>query len=185
MPRRRASRTSCVTKMEVFRNTVPQFQELVLQFDARYRVQRAEGFVEKQELRLGRECPRYAHALALAAGKLARITSDEIAPVPGLLGGAARRRARRRVRAASPSIAEPRPTFSPMVKCGKEPDFLNHVPDAAPELDEIPIGGGAVLHQHLAGGGKQKAVQHFERGSFSRAAAAEQNQRSARFDAEA
>ncbi len=37
-----------------------------------------------------------------------------------------------------------------MVKCGKQADFLDHVADAAAELDEIPIGGRAIFNQHLA-----------------------------------
>ena len=72
-----------------------------------------------------------------------------------------------------------------MVKCGKQADLLNHVPDAAAELDKIPIGGGAVFHEHFAVRGKQKTVQHFQCGGFSGAAAAEQDERAARLDAKA
>ena len=63
----------------------------------------------------------------------------------------------------------------------KQADFLNHVSDAAAKLDEIPIGGGAIVNQHLAIGGKQQAVEHLQRCGLSRAAAAQQHQRTAGF----
>jgi len=44
---------------------------------------------------------------------------------------------------------------------GEEADFLNDVANAAAQLDEIPIGGGALIHEDVAGGGKQEAIQHF------------------------
>ena len=46
---------------------------LRLQRPARDRIQRAEGFVHQQHLRVGRQRTRHAHALLLPAGKLVRI----------------------------------------------------------------------------------------------------------------
>ncbi len=80
--------------MEVFWSAVAQFQELILQFHARYRIERAEGFVEKQELWIGRERPRDAHALALSAGKLARIAIEKLRRFQAHLMRAVRPRAR-------------------------------------------------------------------------------------------
>ena len=61
-----------------FPQPVAQLQKLILQFQACYRVQRAERFVEKQELWFGRQRSRHAHALSLAAGKLARIAIEKL-----------------------------------------------------------------------------------------------------------
>ena len=72
---------------------VAQFEELVLQFDARYGIQRAERFVEKQELWFGGERPRNADALALATGKLARIALEKLGWFQSHLMRAVRRRA--------------------------------------------------------------------------------------------
>ena len=100
---------------------VAQFQELVLQFDACYRIERAERFVEKQELRIGGQRARHAHALALSARELARIAIQKLRRLKAHLiqqfG---------HVRAAMRSGGQPfkrgtRPTFSPMVKCGNRP----------------------------------------------------------------
>ncbi len=55
-----------------------QPQEFALQIETRDRVQRAERFVEKQNLRIGGERPRHTHALPLSAGELTRKSLREI-----------------------------------------------------------------------------------------------------------
>ncbi len=78
VPRRSASRTSCVTKMEVFRTRSRSRRNWSCNSDARHRVERAEWLVEQQKLRIGRQRARHADALALAAGKLARIAIEKL-----------------------------------------------------------------------------------------------------------
>ena len=169
--------------MEVFCSAVAQFQELILQFDASYGVERAERFVEKEELGFGRQCSRDADALALTAGKLARIAIEKLRRFQAHL-------IEQFVHAGRDALGRPALQSRHQAdifadgEMREEADFLDHVADAAPEFDEIPIGGGAVFHQHTARGGEQQPVQHLQRGGFSGAAAAEQNQRAAGLDAE-
>ena len=51
-----------------FPEAIAQFEELVLQFDARYGVERAERFVEQEQLWFSGQGTRDADALSLAAG---------------------------------------------------------------------------------------------------------------------
>jgi hypothetical protein len=67
-----ASRTSCVTNTEVFPRLGPQAQKLVLQIEARHRVERAKRLVEKQNLRIGRQRARHARSAAAGHRKVPR-----------------------------------------------------------------------------------------------------------------
>ena len=113
-------------------------QELVLEPLADDRVDRAERLVHEQHRRVRGERPRHADALALAARQLRRVAvARSVAGLEPdereqLLGARARWRA----------VGQPRrrgtvATFSPIVWCGNRPDLLDHVPDAAPELDDV------------------------------------------------
>ena len=161
---------------------VAQFQELVLQLYPRYGIESAKRFVEKQKLRFSRQGPRNPHALALAARKLAWITIEKLRRLKAYL-----------MKQFGDTGSDPfgRPTVQSRHQADvfadgemrEKPDLLNDVSDAAPQLNEIPLGGGTVFDQHVAGGRKQQAVEHFERGGLSRAAAAEQDERTANFNA--
>ena len=65
--------------MDGFLKILPQGQELLLQFQPHHRIQRAEGLVEQQHGRIGRQGPRDADSLALPAGELPRIARPELA----------------------------------------------------------------------------------------------------------
>ena len=110
-----------MTKMEVFRDAVAQFQELVLQFHACHRIERAEWFVEQQQRWFGRQSARDADALPLAARKLARIAVEKLRRFQAHLMRATQPRAAVMRSGGQPFKRGTRPTFSPMVKCGNNP----------------------------------------------------------------
>ena len=70
---RSASSMSCVTKTMVLPVAALDAQHLVLQRGARDRVDRGERLVHQQQIGVGRQRPRHADALLLAAGKLVRV----------------------------------------------------------------------------------------------------------------
>ena len=117
----RASRTIVRDEDGRLAEARAQRQKLLLHLEARHRIERAERLVEQQQRRIGRQRARHAHALPLAAGKLARIALRE------LLGRQVEHReqfAHARVRwlpAAQPSSRGTRPTFCATVKCGNRP----------------------------------------------------------------
>ena len=76
VPRRSASRKSCVTKTTVFRALL-QSEKFALQFRARDGIERAERLVHKKDRRVGGETTRDAHTSALTAGKFFRIARRE------------------------------------------------------------------------------------------------------------
>ena len=116
-----ASRTSCVTKIEVLRDLAAQGQKLSLQFQARHRIERAERLVEKQDGGIGRQRARHAHALPLAAGKLAADIARRIArgSRPTCFSSSSTRA--RIFGSSQPSRRGTRPTFRSTVKCGNRP----------------------------------------------------------------
>ncbi len=61
-----------------FLETLLQIGKFLLQLAARERVERAERLVHQENRRIGGECSRHAHALALAARKLVRISMREV-----------------------------------------------------------------------------------------------------------
>ena len=68
----KASSWSCVTRMVVMPSSRWICADRAAQFFADLRVERAEGLVEQQHLRLVRERARHGDALLLAAGELRR-----------------------------------------------------------------------------------------------------------------
>ena len=58
----------------------------------------------------------------------------------------------------------------------KQSVFLNHVTDMPPQVDRVPLGGPAVFHAHFALRGFEQAVDEFQRGGLSCAAAAQKHQ---------
>ncbi len=74
-----ASRTSCVTKTEVFFSYVTKAQKLALKIDAGYRIeQRRRVPVEEKDLGIDSERSGDSDALPLAARKFARQARREI-----------------------------------------------------------------------------------------------------------
>src|SRR6185295_2187961 len=119
-----------------------QRAKLAAYFKASHRVERTERFIEEQQWGVGCEGTRHAHALALATGKLARVTIDEVrgrqthafeqlldASLDALLGPLVQARNHRHVLRDR--------------EMRKEAGLLNHVTDTAAQLDRIPAGSGA------------------------------------------
>ena len=129
---------SCVTMTIVLRTCRLDAAELAVQLAAGDRIERAERLVHQQNRRIGRERARHADALALAARQL-------------LAAGA--RRSRRRQADELQQLVDPRrdprlvPAEQPrhdgdVVANGqvrKEADLLEHVADAAPEIERVPL----------------------------------------------
>src|ERR1700733_14191431 len=115
-----------------FLEAIAEFEKLVLQLDARYRIERAERFIEQQEFRFGRERSRHADALALTTGKLTRIALEELRRLQSHL---------MEELGYAPGDSFGRPAFQARHQADvfadgemrEKPDFLNHVADAAPE----------------------------------------------------
>ena len=59
-------------------NFVVQLPQPAAEFETDFRVQRAEGFVQQQDAGFDRQRTRQRHPLALASGKLRRITTGQI-----------------------------------------------------------------------------------------------------------
>src|SRR5947209_6404047 len=55
-----------------------QLEKLILQFDARHRIDGPERLVEKQDSGMGRESARDADPLTLAARKLPRVAGEKV-----------------------------------------------------------------------------------------------------------
>ena len=149
--------------------------EFPLKFSASDRIQGAEGLVHKQNRRVCGEGPGYADALALAAGKFAGAAVGEFRRIKTHDG---KQLADARGNAATVPLLE-RGDESHVFRdgeMGEEAGFLNNVADTAAETDRIAIGGGAALDNDLTFGGKQQAIDKFEKGGFAAAAATEENE---------
>jgi hypothetical protein len=122
-------------------------------------------------------------ALALPAGKLARVAAgeavrlqaDEIQQFPHAGANA------RLVPAFEPR--HDRNVFFDR-EMRKEADFLDDVADPAAELDRIPLDRRSIVDEHGAVGRIEQPVDELERRRLSRAAAPEQHQRLAARDRE-
>src|SRR5262249_23531726 len=68
----------------------------------------------------------------------------------------------------------------PHVFCHREvreqPRLLNHIPDAAPQLDAVPIGGRFLVYENFSLRWNEKPVGEFQEGSLSASTASQQNQ---------
>ena len=115
-----ASSMSCVTKTTVFRTSLVQAQELVLEPVASDRVDRAERLVHQHQRRVGGQRAGEADALALAAARAAPgSASAYVGSSPTSSSSSA---ARSSIRAfGQPSSRGTVAMFSATVMCGKRP----------------------------------------------------------------
>src|SRR5579883_1477818 len=109
-------------------------EELLLQFEPRYRIQRAEGLIEQQQRRIGGQRSRYADALPLASGKLAGITPAEILRRQSHLLQQIISALRNVGGLPSFEFGNQADVFADR-EMGKESDFLDHVAGAALQPD--------------------------------------------------
>lgn len=159
-----------------FVETAAQGEELILQLQAGYRIDGPEGFVKKEQLRIGCHGSSDTDALSLPAGEFPRTAMEELLRVESDLfeefGGALQDALGRPTLEARD---EAHVLANGVVR--EEADFLDYITDAAPQGDQIPLGGCAAVDADFAAGGEEQAVYHLQGGGFSGAAASQQDKR--------
>jgi hypothetical protein len=157
--------------------------KFLLNFRPRDRVERPEGLVEQQNRRIRSQSARYANALALAAGKLARETLRKIGRVEAnelehlayssanLVLGPGFQRWNQRDVALDGEVR-------------KQADFLDNVSDVPPKTDGIPFPRTPAFDEYIAADRLQEPIYQFESGCFPGAAAAQYYDGFAAFDFE-
>ena len=150
-------------------------REFALQFRSRHRIKCAERLVHQQNGRIGRQSPGDPHALALSARKLTRPPSAKLLRVE-----AHEPQQLRYARFDLPTRPALQRRHQPHVFCHREvreqPRLLNHIPDAAPQLDAVPIGGRFLVYENFSLRWNEKPVGEFQEGSLSASTASQQNQ---------
>ena len=146
-----------------------QAQELVLEALPDDGIDRPERLVHQHHGRVGRQGPRDPDALALAARELRREAPGDTSPDRAPRSRAAPPRdsaasARASRAGGSRSRRSPRST-----EVREQPDLLDDVPDAAPELRDVPRGRVDAVEQDPAGGRLDQPVHHLERGRLAAA----------------
>src|SRR5262245_42704727 len=132
-----------------FRQVPAKRQKLALKFGTGNRVEGAERLVHKENLRIGGQGTSYTDALALAAGKFARVALRV-------------ERGRQTDRLEDFGIASRDTVDGPILETGnkanvfthgqvrKQAGLLNYVADAPPQANDVPSANVAFLNQHRA-----------------------------------
>src|SRR4051812_20426852 len=157
--------------------------ELAAQLPARDRVEGAEGFVHQQHRRVRRERARDADALALPARQLVR-------PSPGVRVGCQADQLEQLAYAGTDARGVP--SFEPRHdgdvvgdrEMGKQADFLDHIPDGAPQANRIPFAAVSTLHPHGAGVWHEQTIDELEGRRLAGAARADERHHFAGIDSE-
>jgi hypothetical protein len=150
-----------------------QLQQLPLQLPPDDGVDRAEGLVHEQDVRVRCERPGHAHALLLAARELAGVAAAEGRIEPDALEQARRRRARR----ASGRAGEDR-HGDHVVDHGavrQEAPVLHDVADRTAQLDRVALAHIAAVDEHAPRGRIDHAVHHPQQRGLSRSRRAHQH----------
>ena len=151
-------------------------QELVLDHLAIDGIERGERLVHQQHRRIDRQRARDTDPLRLAAGELVRIAVDELT----------RRQRQHRQELLGASAPSARiPTEKPRHDADilgdrhvrKKPDLLDHVADAAAQLDRVDGIGVAARDEDLAGGRRDEPVDHAQRRRLAATGRTEQHAR--------
>ena len=138
-PNSSASRTSWVTNSDGFPEIAGQRAKFTANLVPRYRIERAERFVEQEHRRIGGQRPRHAYALALPAGKFARVSDARTPRAASRRAPAVPSRARRcDLFAASRANAVPRDVVR-HGEMGKQAGLLNDVADLPAQFDRVPL----------------------------------------------
>ena len=150
-------------------------EEFLLYFGASKRIERAKWLIHQQNRRVSGQSTSDANALPLAAGKFPRMARSEL-----------RRLEANDAEHFSDTFFST--IFRPMLEfrnktdvsfdreVGEQARFLDDITDFAAQPNGIPFGCCPALDKDFAGVWLKKAVYEFQRGSFSRAAAAKQDQ---------
>ena len=173
-PSANASAMSWVTRITVVLQLPLNPREFTLQLDAGDRIERAERFVHQENRRIDGERPRHADSLTLAARELGR-------PARGERGWRQADEIEQRVRARPDAIG--RPAFETRHQADvfldghvrKQPDVLQHVADAAPQADRVPLARVASLDANGSGRGQDQSIDELEDRALAGAAAADEH----------
>ena len=156
-------------------------EEFALQLHTRHRIQRAKRLVHQEDRRIDGERAGHAHALALAARELR-------GPARGEGGRGKVDQFEQRVRARASAVGGPSLQARHQADVfldghvRKQADVLEHVADAAPQPDAVPLAGVAILHPNGSGGRQDQAIHQLQDGALSGAAASDEDHDFPRFD---
>ncbi len=155
--------------------------ELGVQLAARQRVERAEWLVHQQHRRIGSERPRDTDPLPLTAGQLvgpprAELRRRQPDQIEQLLGAA------RNPLGRPPLELRHDGNVGAHRQVRKQPDVLQHEPDASTQLDRIPTRRLSALDDDDAGVRQQKPVDQLEDRRLASAATADECEDNARVD---
>ena len=148
------------------RNLAMEPQEVVLESVTGDRVDRAERLVHQHDRGVGGHRPGDADALLLAAGELPRVAleiedgieSDELEQLGGAVADAVLRPAKQPRHGADVVLDR---------HVREQPDLLEHVADAAPQLGELELAHAAAVDRDVALGDRDQAVDHLQRGRLA------------------
>src|ERR1700688_2029027 len=158
-------------KNHCFFHALLQGAKLFLHLRSRDGVERAECFIKNQNRRIGRQSARHAHALALASGKLAWISRQQISPQ----SDRGQQLTHPRFDARSWPILDLRHKRNVALhsEMREKTAVLNNVSNASPQANRIPVCCPLAVNAHFAGRRQQQSIDELESCSFSRTAAAE------------
>ena len=140
-------------------------QELVLQADARHRIDRTERFVHQEHWRVGGQRARDPDSLALAARELRgiappihrRVESDQVEQLVDPRGHA--------VLPPSEQARHGRHVGADVL-VREQPHLLDHVAHATPQLDRVGVGDVGTLEEDAPRRGLDQPVDHLQRGGL-------------------
>ncbi len=148
----------------------------VLHLRTRQRIERPKSLIHEQDRRFGRQRPCEADALALSSRELMRIALSEVRRVEADI--------RQQFMAALARIGffcagDLRNHRHIALHCNvrEEPGFLNDVPDAAAQLDQIVVADALAVHQHIPARWLDHAVHRTQQCGLARSAASEKGSR--------
>ena len=185
-PASTASSMSWVTNTIVLRSSALQAEELVLQAGARDRVDRAERLVHQQHRRVGGQRPR--HADALAAGRPTARPGSGRRTSPGSSPTSSSSSSTRAVRAGLVPAEQLRARCAMFARdrlVREQADLLDHVADAAAQLDRVDVGDVLAVEVDPAGGRLDEPVDHPQRRGLAAARRPDEHAHLAARDVEA
>src|SRR5689334_1036822 len=151
--------------------------ELALKLGASDGIERAKRLIHQKNRRLGAERSSNSYTLPLAAGEFAWVPRSKFF-------GRVEPDQSKKLRNASRDMFR-----GPFFECGhqgnvlgdgemrKKACILDNVSNRTPQPDDVPIRGGASLHNHRSGSRLQQTVDQAKQSGLAASAAAQQNER--------
>src|ERR1700677_29448 len=120
------------------------------------RIERTESLIEKQYGRIGGESASHPNALPLASRELTGISRSQFFVQPDQSQQFSHTRLDVRLRPIFNSWHECNVALDGEVR--EQTAILDHITDAAPEADRIPLGSAAAIHAHVTCGRLEQTV---------------------------